>query len=124
MSINVIVLVPVEKVIFTLPIVGWVFFRAPNLSFAFKYLASMLFLHGLSSGMPLISPALIILLILSIIGSTSLLTKIKEKIEKSQNKTLIYTMQIVSWLTLIIIFIVCIPIILTGNTTPFIYAQF
>ncbi len=105
-------------------IIGWVFFRAPSLSYAFEYLGSMLFLHGLSSGMPLISPALIILLVLGIIGSTSLLTKIKEKIEASDKKALIYTVQIASWLTLIIIFIVCIPIILTGNTTPFIYAQF
>lgn len=105
-------------------IIGWVFFRSPTLSYAFEYLGSMLFIHGLSSGMPMISPALIIIVILGTIGTTSILTIIKEKIEKTRKKQLIYTMHICSWLTLIIVFVVCIPIILTGAATPFIYAQF
>ncbi len=105
-------------------IVGWVFFRAPSLTYAFEYLGSMLFIHGWAACMPVLSPALIALFVLGIFGSTSILTKIKEKVEKTENKPLIYTLQICSWVALIAIFVVCIPIILTGATTPFIYAQF
>lgn len=105
-------------------LVGWVFFRSPTISGAFEYLGCMLFLHGWNAGMPLISPALIVLLVLGIIGSTNLVKFIKEKVEKSENKSLVLTLYTMSWIALIAVFVVCIPIILTGSTTPFIYAQF
>ena len=104
--------------------IGWVFFRADNLGYAFEYLGSMFFIHGWSSGMPLLSPAIVLLAIASAFGTTPLLCKCKERIEKSEKSGWIYAVEIASWIVLIFLFILCIPVILSGSTTPFIYTQF
>lgn len=105
-------------------VVGWVFFRAPDVTYAFDFLGSMLFVNGLTNAMPTISPALCVLAIVGVIGSTPILSKLNAIIANTQNNLLIHTVHVLSWIALLIIFAICIPIILTGSTTPFIYAQF
>ena len=105
-------------------VIGWVFFRADNLNYAFEYLGSMFFIHGWNGGMPLLSPAIISLAIASAFGTTPLLCKCKNRIEKSKKRGWLYTVEIASWVALLVLFALCIPVILSGSTTPFIYAQF
>ncbi|MBO4939463.1 MAG: MBOAT family protein [Clostridia bacterium] len=105
-------------------IVGWVFFRANDLTYAFEFLGSMLFIHGVSAGMPLLSPAVILLAVASVFGATPLLSKCKERIQASGNRALILTAEILSWIVLLALFALCLPVILSGTSTPFIYTQF
>ncbi len=104
--------------------IGWVFFRASSISYAFGFIGSMFFANGFSSGMPALSFAHLILFIVGIIGSTPLLTIIKDRIYKTQNKGLILSLEIVSYIFLIAVFVVCVPVVLSGKSAPFIYAQF
>ena len=105
-------------------IIGWVFFRAPNVSYAFNFIGCMFFANGFSSGMPALSFTHLILFIISVIGCTPLLTVIKEKVSKTNKKGLILALDVISYTFLIAVFIVCIPVILSGKSAPFIYAQF
>ncbi len=116
----------VIKHIYTLFIVliGWVFFRSPNIVYAFEYLGSMLFIHGWAGLMPVISWATIILAVFGVVGCTPLLQYIKQKIDKTENKKLINAYTITVYTLLIIVMVACIPILLSGTASPFIYAQF
>jgi alginate O-acetyltransferase complex protein AlgI len=105
-------------------VIGWVFFRAPDISYAFEYLGSMLFINGVANQMPIITIATLVIFAISIIGCMPIIPKSKSLIDNAKNKKLPIVLDVLSWTALVIIFLVCIPMILSGATSPFIYAQF
>ncbi len=105
-------------------LIGWVFFRAPNISYAFSYLGSLFFVRGVNAGMPQVSIWHLLFFIIGVIGSTPLLTIIKDKVYNTNKKGLIITIDVLSYIFLLAILVVCIPVILSGASTPFIYTQF
>lgn len=105
-------------------VIGWVFFRSPSLAYALSYLKSMLFINGFSALFPTITNATLAIFIISVIGSTPIFNFIKTKTLLLNKPKFTLTLEILSWSALIVIFIVCVPIILSGATTPFIYTQF
>ena len=127
---------PIEKILNKIPkllrhigtmlvvLIGWVFFRSPNIIYAFNYIGSLLFIHGFNTNMPPVSIFVIILFVFGVVASTPILTYIKNKVYVTDNKTLINTLLLIGYTLLILCFIACIPVILSGTTSPFIYAQF
>ena len=67
-------------------LIGWVFFRASTLEYAFEYLGSMLFINGFSEFMPTITLATIAIFIVSVIGSMPVIPKTKSLLDKAKNQ--------------------------------------
>ncbi len=105
-------------------LIGWVFFRAPTLSYAFGYLGSMLFIHGASTGLPTMSIAMTIVFVISVIGSMPIFNRLGALIEQKKNNTITNVAYAITWIILIALFALCVPIIFSGSATPFIYTQF
>ena len=59
-------------------VIGWVFFRAPDISYAFEYLGSMLFINGVANQMPIITIATLVIFAISIIGCMPIIPKSKK----------------------------------------------
>ncbi len=114
------------KHIYTLLVVmvGWVFFRAPSLSYAFNMLGSMLFIHGATAYLPYMSWVIILITIFGAVITTPIYNFIKTNIYNTNNKKLILTFDILSYALLFTSLLLCIPIVISGTASPFIYAQF
>ncbi|MEN2767357.1 MBOAT family O-acyltransferase [Ornithinibacillus xuwenensis] len=113
-----------------LVMIGWVFFRADNFSYAFSYLGTMFGFNG--NGIWDIDAQFYfyqngIILGIAIIGSTPLLMKIFEAIQsKSQTSTLsnVFLNQIGINTYIMLIFILSISYTVADTFNPFIYFRF
>lgn len=115
-----------------LVMIGWVFFRSPDLSYAFVYLRAM---FGLGTGSNLVYyPALyldmeaVVWIVLGLLGSFPLVPAIGNRLRGSGDKgagglyALIYAL--VSGLFLILVFLASILTLVSGTYQPFIYFRF
>lgn len=119
----------VVKHIYTIIIIlfGWVLFRCENLSSCISYISTMLSFNITNIGL---SEALIYLesyyvyFILAIVFSMPVYYKIIEKIDNIKNVRLKFTMSILHYVVLIIIFIITIMFLAYSSYNPFIYFRF
>jgi len=115
-----------------LVMIGWVFFRSPDLAYVFVYLKTM---FGFGTGPGLIYyPALyldaeaVVWIVLGLLGSFPLVPAIGNRLRGSEDKgagrvgTLVYAL--VSGLFLILVFLASILTLVSGTYQPFIYFRF
>ncbi len=117
-----IVIPTIIKYIYTLLIIiiGWVIFRAPDLTYAFKYLGVMFgFVKPENVGFKVwyfLTPKIIFTIILGVIGSMPVI----KKINIGNDKIKIIASNICS----LILFVISVMFIMTSTYNPFIYFRF
>ncbi|MCK4762654.1 MAG: MBOAT family protein [Candidatus Aminicenantes bacterium] len=111
-----------------LVIIGWVFFRSPDLGYAFTYLSSM---FGFGTGDGLVHyPALyfnmevLFFISIGIVGSFPLFPKLKARYEKKKGRGWLWGYSILSTLYLTFVLLASTMVLASGTYTPFIYFRF
>ncbi len=111
-----------------LVLIGWVFFRANNMTDAIKYLLSMLSLRGnplIASDSIFYLKEYLVLLILGLIFSTNIPKSIWEKLKSDKNKKIrINIIGIVETIVLLFVFLWIVSYTVLGSYNPFIYFNF
>ena len=111
-----------------LVLIGWVFFRANNMTDAIKYLLSMLSLRGnplIASDSIFYLKEYLVLLILGLIFSTNIPKSIWEKLKSNKNKKIrINIIGVVETIVLLFVFLWIVSYTVLGSYNPFIYFNF
>lgn len=104
-------------------LIGWLIFAFEDMSFLTHYTKRMIGLDGAFFGNDFIFflKNYLIIFIIAGIFSTPLFKLIKEKIEKSKNKGIYYTIMFISYLVL---FIITISFLVSDTYNPFLYFRF
>ena len=104
-------------------LIGWLIFAFEDMSFLTHYTKRMIGLDGTFFGNDFIFflKNYLIIFIIAGIFSTPLFKLVKEKIEKSKNKGIYYTIMFISYLVL---FIITISFLVSDTYNPFLYFRF
>lgn len=105
-------------------IIGWVFFRAPSIGFAFQYIGSMFFANGAGLNLALLDYKFILLFPLAVLSCTPICKYLKGKIDNMKNKKLAKALNIAAYSSIIVLLLICIPVVLSNTASPFIYFKF
>ncbi len=116
------------KRVYTLVIIliGWVFFRADNLTIAIDYIKCMFVfnINGLEAIYSILNVENITFCIAAIIFSTPIISFIKNKICEKVKDNNIWILEIIEFIILIIIFLLAILYMTGSSYSPFIYFRF
>lgn len=117
-------------------IIGWVFFRSANLTYAVSYIAAMFGLFTVPNAAydeaVYINPALVIALMAGIIGSMPLIPALSKYIQYIEHRltqpAAIYFFTIlvraIAVISLLVIFIAAVILVFSASNRPFLYSQF
>jgi len=124
-------IVPIRYAISMLVVViGWVFFRSPNLHYALSYLGIMFGIlkheNVLFKAWYYFSPGTIFMLCLAILASTPVMKQLFGflKVRCSARAELVVLLERVKSVLILVLFFVCIVIVTSTSYNPFIYFRF
>ena len=117
--------IPHVLITFVIVAIGWVLFRADNLSYAFHYIGNMFFMNGNGMAVPC-DAQFIVVMILALLFSFIGLTRLGEKLQAFFFDRSSYNVRQYVWvgLLMILLLVVSLSFILKGSFNPFIYFRF
>ena len=117
--------IPHVLITFVIVSIGWVLFRADNLSYAFHYIGNMFFMNGNGMAVPC-DAQFIVVMILALLFSFIGLTRLGEKLQAFFFDRSSYNVRQYVWvgLLMILLLVVSLSFILKGSFNPFIYFRF
>lgn len=116
----------VFKHIYTLfvVVIGWVFFRADTVGYAFSFIGNMFFANGAGFNVFVFDVKFAIIFALSVICCFPIPSLINNKITLLGNEKLILTNQIITYTLLTVLLLLCVPVLISETANPFIYFKF
>ena len=117
--------IPHVLITFVIVSIGWVLFRADNLSYAFHYIGNMFFMNGNGMAVPC-DAQFIVVMILALLFSFIGLTRLGERLQAFFFDRSSYNVRQYVWvgLLMILLLVVSLSFILKGSFNPFIYFRF